>query len=83
MKKYFVLLIFAMAIIIGCSGCSSSGLFPPSNNAPVITSTPITSAAVGVNYIYQASATDIDDETLIFSVSTNPTTDMVINSSNG
>jgi len=84
MKKFFVLLLFALAITIIFVGCDSSLLFPTSNNAPVITSTPIiTSASVGINYTYQVTATDEDGDTLIFSVSTVPATDMYIGSSTG
>lgn len=83
MKKYFVLLLFAIVIIIAISGCSSSGLFPSTGNAPVITSNPMTSASVGIQYTYQVEASDEDGDTLIFSVATSPDTDMLIDSSTG
>jgi len=44
----------------------------PVNHAPVITSTPITTATVGELYIYDVEATDPDDDTLICSLTTCP-----------
>lgn len=83
MKKYFVLLLFALVIIIVFTGCDSPWVFPTLNNDPLIISNPITSASVGINYTYQVGASDEDGDTLVYSISTNPTTNMVINSSTG
>jgi len=49
---------------------------------PIITSTPITTATVGVEYNYDVDAADPDGDTLIYSLTTKPT-DMTINSSSG
>ena len=42
---------------------------PPTNNAPVITSTPITQVGEGASYSYQIVATDADGNTLSYSFS--------------
>ena len=44
----------------------------PMNHAPVITSTPITTATVGELYIYDVEADDSDDDNLICSLTTCP-----------
>lgn len=44
-----------------------------SNNAPVITSTPITSLLVDGLYTYDVEATDSDNDILTYSLKTNPT----------
>ncbi len=45
---------------------------PPVNNAPVITSTPITGINEGANYSYQVIATDADGDALTYSFIENP-----------
>ncbi len=55
--------------------------FQPVNNAPVITSSPITSATVNFQYTYDVEATDPGD-TLTYSLTTSPS-GMSINSQNG
>ena len=82
MKKYFVLLLFALVIIIVFTGCDSPWVFPTLNNGPLITSSPITSASVGINYTYQIRASDEDGDTLVYSLSTKPS-GMTISSSSG
>lgn len=52
------------------------------NNAPVITSTPVTSATKNQAYTYDVNATDSDGDTLIYSLTTTPS-GMSINSSTG
>jgi len=54
----------------------------PTNQAPNITSTPITTATVDVLYTYNVNATDPDGDTLTYSLTTSPT-GMTINSSTG
>jgi RHS repeat-associated protein len=44
----------------------------PPNLPPVFTSTPVVAAAVGEPYTYQATASDLDGDTLAFSVVTSP-----------
>ena len=54
----------------------------PVNQAPNITSTPITTATVGAAYSYNVNATDPDGDTLTYSLTTKPP-DMTINSTTG
>ena len=82
MKKYFLLLLFALVIIIVFTGCDSPWVFPTPNNGPLITSVPITSASVGINYTYHVEASDEDGDTLVYSLSTKPA-GMTISSSSG
>ena len=55
---------------------------PVNNSAPNITSTPITSAQVGQEYLYDVEATDADNDTLTYYLITYPT-GMYINSESG
>jgi hypothetical protein len=55
---------------------------PPTNNPPVITSTPITQVDEGQVYIYQATATDADGDTLTYSLTQAPSW-LFINSNTG
>ncbi|GAH64003.1 unnamed protein product, partial [marine sediment metagenome] len=60
-----------------------SGCFPPpTNQAPILTSDPITTATVGVLYTYNVNATDPDDDALTYSLAAKPT-GMTINSATG
>ena len=52
------------------------------NHAPVITSTPVTSATKDEPYSYDVNATDSDGDTLVYSLTTKPT-GMTINSATG
>lgn len=52
------------------------------NTAPVITSTAIATATVGIAYTYDVNATDADGDTLSYLLTTNPT-GMTINSTTG
>ncbi len=61
---------------------SSTGNHSRNNTAPVITSTPETSAKKGEMYRYDADAFDADNDTLLFSLATNAS-GMAINSSTG
>jgi len=55
---------------------------PPVNHAPVITTSPITEAVMGIAYLYNVDATDPDGDALTYSLTTNPS-GMIINSNNG
>ncbi len=55
---------------------------PPINNPPVITSTAVTTATQNVLYSYQVTATDPDDNTLTYSLTTSPS-GMIITPSSG
>lgn len=52
------------------------------NSAPVIESTPVTTAKEGAAYTYDVEATDPNDDTLTYSLTTSPT-GMTINSTTG
>lgn len=47
-------------------------VLPPLNSAPVITSTPITQATVGIAYTYQVLANDLDNDPLSFQLNMAP-----------
>jgi len=70
-KLLLVLTVVAMAsfLLVGC--------FPTSNTAPVITTTALPNATVGIAYTATVAATDADDDALTFSLVTGPT-DMVM-----
>ncbi|WAK00232.1 putative Ig domain-containing protein [Methylobacter sp. YRD-M1] len=55
---------------------------PVANTAPVITSTPVTTAALGLTYSYRVTATDAPGDTLTFSLVSGPA-GMSINPSTG
>ncbi|MCK4521591.1 MAG: putative S-layer protein [Nanoarchaeota archaeon] len=55
---------------------------PPSNQAPVITSTAVTTAEEDESYEYDVDANDPDNDTLTYSLTTNPS-GMSINSNSG
>ncbi len=55
---------------------------PPVNNPPQITSSPVLSATVDQHYSYDVDATDSDNDTLTYSLSTFPAV-MAINSQTG
>jgi predicted small secreted protein len=66
----FVLTVFDIPVI------------PPTNSAPIITSTPITSINEGQSYVYQVIATDADGDVLTYSLTQNPSW-LTINSGTG
>ena len=77
LNKRILVLIFLLVFLplVGC--------FPgPSNETPIITSVPITTATVGEAYTYDVNATDPDDDTLTYSLTVKPT-GMIINSATG
>ena len=73
-------LILILPLFVGCWGTTPSP--DEENKPPTITSTPITTATVGVLYTYYVNATDPDSDTLTYSLTTNPSS-MTINSSTG
>jgi len=80
-KKTSLLIFSIFLFIILMAGCGLSGP-GPTNHPPIVTSSPIFTATVGVAYIYNVTATDPDGNTLTFSLTTNPP-GMTINSSSG
>ena len=72
-KLLLVLSVVAMASFL-FGGCLPGTVTPEVNEAPVITSTAITSATVGVAYTYDVNATDPDEgDVLTYSLSAKPT----------
>ncbi|MBA7539643.1 hypothetical protein ES705_31923 [subsurface metagenome] len=78
LNKRILVLIFVVAFTFG--GCLP--IPTPPNEAPIITSTPITTATVGVLYTYNVNATDPDGNTLAYSLVVKPS-GMTINSATG
>lgn len=83
-KKTSLLIFTIFLLVILVVGCGPSGPVGPvpTNQTPIITSTPITTATVGAAYTYNVTATDPDGNTLTFSLTISPT-GMTINSSSG
>lgn len=86
---YFTtLLTFTTLSLIGCgSGGSDSPIVveavdEPTNSAPEITSTPITTASVDLTYSYTISVTDAENDTISFSASVLPAW-LTLNASTG
>ena len=71
-----ILLLIFLFLLAGCSNTI------PTNNAPMINSTPITSALIDVLYTYNVEATDTDGDTLTYILTSGPT-GMTIDSSTG
>lgn len=83
-EKTSILIFAIFLLVILVAGCGPSGPVGPvpTNQTPIITSTPITTATVGAAYTYNVTATDPDGNTLTFSLTISPTS-MTINSSSG
>jgi len=75
--KIFLPIILISALLILLVGC-----FPTINQAPIITSTPITLAEVDGLYTYDVNATDPDGDTLTYSLDVKPI-GMTIDSATG
>ena len=73
---YVVILPIFLLLLMGCS------MDPTINHAPDIDSIPIIYAFEGVLYTYDVEATDVDGDTLVYSLASSPT-GMTINSSSG
>ncbi|PKP59528.1 hypothetical protein CVT91_06555 [Candidatus Atribacteria bacterium HGW-Atribacteria-1] len=70
-------LLLFLPLFVGCFSV------PPTNQSPIITSTPITTATVNILYTYDIEATDPNNgDILTYSLAVNPT-GMTINSSTG
>ena len=82
-NKKAVLLIFSLLIFaVLMTGCTVP-ILKTANQAPIITSTPITSAVANQTYTYKVNATDPDvGDTLAYTLSAKPT-GMTINASTG
>lgn len=77
-KKILALMFLLMFLPL--VGCHSSPA--PPNEAPIITSAPITTATVGEAYVYDVEATDPDGNVLTYSLTVKPSR-MTINFSTG
>ena len=82
MKKKILIALLLGVISISLTGCLSM-LFPEPNNPPVIISTPIETATVGEEYIYNVIATDHDGDDLTYSLLTDSPPDMSIDENTG
>jgi fibronectin type 3 domain-containing protein len=78
MIKKFCLVILPIFLLL-LAGCSST---IPTNNAPIINSSPITSWLIDVLYTYNVEATDADGDNLTYSLTSSPI-GMTIDSSTG
>ena len=79
----YLLIISCLVLTVFLAGCG--GVIPFINQAPIITSTPITTATVGLLYTYDVNATDPDGDTItysFYSIYTRPN-GMSINSTTG
>jgi len=81
-KKKSLLFLLLSFILVLCAGCIPVTPPAPENNAPSITSTPVTVASVDSPYSYNVEATDEDDDTLIYVLTSKPE-GMVISFSSG
>jgi len=83
MKKRLLILLLLGIISISFTGCLSM-IFPELNNPPVITPIPDATVTAGETFTYTVEAADPDEgDTLIFSLTTNPSTNMTINPTTG
>ena len=83
MKKRLLIIILLGLISISFTGCLSM-IFPELNNPPVITPIHDATITVGETFTYVVEATDPDEgDILVFSLTTNPSTDMSIDHNSG
>ena len=82
MKKKLLIVLLLGIISISFTGCLSM-VSHELNNPPVIASAPIETATVEETQTYTVEATDPDGDDLTYSLTTNPSTDMTINETNG
>jgi len=78
MRKLLIVLMAVAMVTFLFAGC-----FPVKNQVPIITSDPVKTATVGVEYNYDVEATDPDaEDVLTYSLTTKPS-GMIINSATG
>lgn len=83
MKKKILIVLLLGVISISFTGCLSM-IFPELNNPPVITPITDTTITLGGTFSYTVEAADPDEgDTLIFSLTTIPSTDMSIDENIG
>lgn len=80
LNKRILTLVFVVAFLTLLVGC----FLPPieENQPPIITSDPVETATVGVDYTYHVKATDPDGDTLTYSLTVSPK-DMTIKPTTG
>ncbi len=82
MKKKLLVILLLGLISILLTGCLSM-VFPEPNNPPIVTPIPDATVTVGETFTYTVEAADPDEDALIYSLTTNPSTDMTINDTTG
>jgi predicted RNA-binding protein with TRAM domain len=82
MKEKILIVLLLGLILTSFTGCLSTVL-PEPNNPPAITSSPIETATVEEEYVYNVLTTDSDGDTLTYFLTTDPFTDMAINENSG
>lgn len=83
LSKRILTLVFVVAFLTLLVGCFPSPVPPiTENQAPIITSDPVTTAKVGVDYTYHVKATDPDEDDLEYSLTVSPKS-MTINPTTG
>ncbi len=82
MKKKLLVILLLGVISISFTGCLSM-ISPEINNPPVIIHIPDATVTVGETFTYPVEATDPDEDALIYSLTTSPSTDMTINDTTG
>jgi len=71
MKKKLLIVMLLGLVSISLTGCLSM-LFPELNNPPDITSVPVLTAYVGMEYVYDIVASDPDEDILTYSLNDSP-----------
>ena len=82
MKRKLLIILLLGVISISLTGCLP-GLFPEPNNPPVITPIPDATITVGETFTYTVEAADPDGDDLVYSLTTDPSTDMTIEQNSG
>jgi hypothetical protein len=83
MKKKLLIVLLLGLISISFTGCLSM-ISPETNNPPVLATISDATITLGETFTYPVEATDPDEgDTLIYSLTTDPSTDMVIDENSG
>ena len=83
MKKKLLVVLLLGLISISLTGCLSM-ISPETNNPPVLATISDATITLGETFTYPVEATDPDEgDTLIYSLTTDPSTDMVIDENSG
>jgi hypothetical protein len=82
MKKKILIVLLLGVISTSLTGCLP-GLFPDTNNPPVISHIPDASITLSETFTYTVEAADPDGDDLTYSLTTNPSTNMAIGENSG